>query len=88
MVRDDQERSADRESADPSIAEIENRLSAAEKLVDELERKKALPESALEGKIDRYHAEILDAIHRREDALRAEILERLARVESKLQHVA
>ena len=82
---------------DARLTAVEKKLVALEGKVDKadakidgarsaLEAKMDGVRSALEGKIDRNHDQVMDALRRAE--FQSPILERLAKVESKLQHVA
>jgi len=57
-----------------------------EKRFDSLETKIDKVQAALEAKIDRSHVQLLDALRSMERY--NDLAERMARVESKLQHVA
>ena len=88
MRFDGQERTAHLDVVAPSIIEIEARVRAAERLLGVRDPGTTLAMSTLEEKIDRNHAKVMDALHRREESLRNEVLGRLARIERKLQIVA
>jgi tetrahydromethanopterin S-methyltransferase subunit G len=81
----------------PEIGSIDARLSAVEKKLesfenkadkrfDSIEAKIDRVQATLDNKIDRNHSQVMETLHRMETY--SQILERLARVESKLQHVA
>jgi len=82
-------------AADAAYRAIEKRVAAAERAVEALEIRKfgrkpnaeAKP-ATLGNRIDKNHSQIMDTLRRLESQTKNEILERLARVESKLQHVA
>jgi tetrahydromethanopterin S-methyltransferase subunit G len=70
----------------PEIRSIDARLSALEKRVETLDARVDKRFDSLESKIDRNQAQVLETLHRMENYSHA--LERLARLETKLQHVA
>ncbi len=61
--------------ATPEIRSIDARLTALEKKIE-----------SMEGTMDRNHVQVMDTLHRRENY--SQLAERLARLESKMQHVA
>ena len=70
----------------PEIRSIDTRLTALEKRLESLEGRSEKRFDAVESKIDRNQAQIMDTLHRMETY--GQILERLARLESKLERVA
>jgi tetrahydromethanopterin S-methyltransferase subunit G len=81
----------------PEIRAIDARLTAVEKQLESLESKVDRVQTGLEAKItsaetkletkmERNHAEVMDALRRMENY--SNLAERLARVEAKLQNVA
>jgi tetrahydromethanopterin S-methyltransferase subunit G len=59
----------------PEIRSLDARLTALEKKIE-----------SMEGTMDRNHGQVMDTLHRIENY--NQLAERLARLESKMQHVA
>jgi hypothetical protein len=95
MELDEQGSKLESSSGDAEYRAIEARVAAAERAVEALEIRKfgqkpnaEAKSTSLENRIDENHSQIMDTLRRLESQTKNEILERLAKVESKLQHVA
>jgi hypothetical protein len=95
MALNEEARKLDSAAPDLEYLAIEARIAAAEKQDEAIALKKygskwesATPSDSLENKLDKNHRQIIDALHRIEFEMKSQLLDRLARVESKLQHVA
>jgi hypothetical protein len=71
-----------------AIPAIEERIAAAEEKVDKILGKRAAVANAPGNAIDRNHDEIMAVLARMENSRRNDVLQRMARLETKLQHVA
>jgi tetrahydromethanopterin S-methyltransferase subunit G len=77
----------------PEIRALEVRIDAVEKKIDSLEARMEKRFDAvdrefdsMDGKMDRNQSQIMDSLHRMENY--HQLAERIAKIESKLQHVA
>jgi tetrahydromethanopterin S-methyltransferase subunit G len=71
---------------DARLTAVERRLESLETKLDRVDAKVDRVQQSLEAKMDRNHAEVMDALRRMENY--SLLAERLARVEAKLQNVA
>ena len=96
MGYEETERNPNQDAWDSELLEIEARVVALEKRVGLYVDKESaiddLPKDRIgvppEDRFDRNHKQLMEALNKIQEHNRALILERLAKVESKLQHVA